>query len=105
MPLAVIKTGGKQYVVEPKKKIKIEKIKDKKEGEKVVFDKVLLVEKKGKVQVGDPFLSDAEVEGKIIEQGRSKKITILKFKSKSHQKTKRGHRQPYMQVEIEKIKS
>ncbi len=91
--------------MEPEAKIKIEKIKDKKEGDKVVFDKVLLVEEKGKVQIGEPFLTNTEVQGKVVEQGRNRKVTILKFKSKSHQKTKRGHRQPYTQVKIEKIKS
>lgn len=87
------------------KEIKTEKIKNKKEGDKVTFDKVLLVEEKGKVKVGYPFLKKAKVEGEIMEQGRDKKITILKFKSKSHQKTKRGHRQPYMRTKIQKIKS
>ncbi len=104
MPLAVIKTGGKQYIVEPGKKIKIEKIKGKKENDKVVFDKVLLTEKEGKVQIGNPYLEKVKVEGEITEKGREDKVTILKFKSKSHQKTKKGHRQPYMQVKINDIK-
>lgn len=105
MSLAVIKTGGKQYVAEPGKEIKIEKIKGKKEGDKVTFDRVLLLEEKGRVKIGSPFLEKAKVEGEVVEKGKEKKITVLKFKSKSHYKRKKGHRQPYMKVKIGKITS
>jgi len=63
MSLAVIKTGGKQYIVSPQDKIKIEKI-DKKEGEEVIFDQVLLVEKDDKILIGNPLVKGAEVKGK-----------------------------------------
>ena len=101
--LAVIKTGGKQYIVEPGQNIKIEKIKGKQKGDKVVFDKVLLLEKEGKVKLGFPFIEGGKVEGEIIEQGKNKKVIVFKFKSKSHQKRKKGHRQPYAKVQIKKI--
>ena len=103
--LAVIKTGGKQYIVKPNDKIKIEKIKDQKEGEKIVFDNVLLLEKNGKTILDPASLKKVNVSGKIVEQGKDKKITILKYKPKTRYKVKKGHRQQFMRVEIEKINS
>jgi large subunit ribosomal protein L21 len=100
--IAVIETGGKQYLVEPGKRINIEKI-EKKEGEEVEFSKVLLVEKDGKLKIGNPYVEGAKVVGKIIKQGKQKKITILKYKRKTRYKVKRGHRQPFTRVEILRI--
>ena len=103
MTLAVIKTGGKQYLVSVGDEIKIEKIKGKKEGDEVVFEEVLLVEKQRKFEIGAPFVKGAKVIGKIIKEGRDKKITILKFKPKTRYKVKKGHRQAFMRVKILKI--
>lgn len=100
--LAVIKTGGKQYIVAPGQKVKIEKL-DKKEGEEVVFDEVLLVEDKEKAEIGTPFVSGAKVIGKVLSQGRNKKVIIFKYKAKTRQAVKKGHRQPFTEVEIVKI--
>ncbi len=96
---AVIKTGGKQYLVSKGDKIKIEKIEGK-EGEKIVFDKVLLLEKRGKVHIGDPFIKGAKVMGKILKQGKAKKVVIFKHKAKKRYKIKKGHRQAFTEVEI-----
>jgi len=100
--LAVIKTGGKQYKVSPGDKIKIEKLKEE-EGEEVTFKEVLLVEKNKKVEVGTPLVKGAKVTGKILKQGKGDKIIILKYKPKTRQKTKTGHRQLFTEVEITKI--
>ncbi|MFH1841229.1 MAG: 50S ribosomal protein L21 [Candidatus Nealsonbacteria bacterium] len=100
--LAIIKTGGKQYVVSPGQKIKIEKI-DKKEGSEVVFPEVLLLEKGKSLELGTPFIKGAKVTGKILNQGKGKKIIIFKYKSKKRYKIKKGHRQPFTEVEISKI--
>jgi len=97
--LAVIKTGGKQYLVSKGDKIKIEKI-ERKEGEEVVFDKVLLLEKRGKVSIGNPFIKGAKVTGKILKQGKGKKVVIFKHKPKKRYKIKKGHRQTFTEVEI-----
>ena len=102
--LAVIKTGGKQYTVEPGKKIKIEKL-PVDEGKDVVFDQVLLVQDKDKVEIGNPFLEGAQVTGKVLKQDKTKKVVVFKFKAKKRQKTKRGHRQNYTEVEITGISS
>lgn len=100
--LAVIKTGGKQYKISEGQKIKIEKL-DTKEGNEVKFSEVLLVADE-KIEVGTPILSGKEVAGKILKQGRAKKVTILKFKRKTRYKVKKGHRQPFSEVEIVAIK-
>jgi len=102
--LAVIKTGGKQYLVSPGDKIKIEKI-DKKEGSEITFDEVLLLEKKNKLEIGNPLVKGAKVIGKIISQGKGKKVIVFKWKAKTRYKVKRGHRQPFTEVEITKIES
>ena len=100
--LAVIKTGGKQYKVSPGDKIKIEKL-EKEEGKEVIFKEVLLVEKNKKLEIGTPLVKGAKVVGKILKQGKAKKIIILKYKPKTRQKTKSGHRQLFTEVEITKI--
>ena len=102
--LAVIKTGGKQYIVSPGQKLKIEKI-DKKAGEEVIFDQVLLLEKQKKIEIGTPFLSGVKVMGKVISQGKGKKVIVFKFKAKVRYKKKAGHRQLFTEIEITKIES
>ena len=100
--LAVIKTGGKQYLVSPGDKIQIEKI-DKEEGKEVEFSEVLLVEKRGKAKIGTPFVKGAKVIGKVIRHGKGKKILVLKYKRRKRYRVKRGHRQQFTEVEILKI--
>jgi large subunit ribosomal protein L21 len=100
--IAVIKTGGKQYLVSIGDKIQIEKI-EKKEGEEVEFNEVLLVEKGGEVKIGTPLVKGAKVVGKVTKQGKKKKIVVLKYKPKRRYRVKRGHRQPFTEVEILKI--
>jgi large subunit ribosomal protein L21 len=102
--LAVIKTGGKQYLVSPGQKIKIEKI-DKKEGGEISFPEVLLLEKSKKIEIGTPLVKGAKVIGKIIRQAKAKKVIIFKYKAKKRSKVKKGHRQPFTEVEIIKIES
>ena len=100
--LAIIKTGGKQYVVQPGDKIKVEKI-DKKEGETFAFSEVLLVEKNEKVEVGSPTVK-AEVEAKVLSHGKDDKVIVFKYKPKKRESRKIGHRQPYTEIEIIGIK-
>jgi len=102
--LAIIKTGGKQYLVSPGDKIKIEKI-DKKEGKDIVFKEVLLVEKNRKVEIGSPLVKGAKVIGKVLKQGKGKKIIVFKYKPKKRYKKKKGHRQLFTEVEIVKIET
>lgn len=99
---AVIETGGKQYRIQEGDVIYVEKLNGN-EGEEVKFDKVLLVSKDGNIEVGRPYLDGASVAGKIVEQGKGKKIIVFKYKSKKDYRKKQGHRQPYTKIEIQKI--
>lgn len=97
---AIIETGGKQYTVAEKDVIYIEKL-DEEEGKKVVFDKVLMANG----IVGNPYVKGASVEGKILKNGKGKKLHIFTYKpKKTSTRKKQGHRQPYTKVEITKIK-
>ena len=100
--LAVIKTGGKQYKVKKGGSVKIEKL-DKKEGSKVAFETLLIASADGKeVNLGKPLLGK-KVEGKILEQGRDKKISVIKYKNKTRYLRNKGHRQSFTKVEITSI--
>lgn len=99
---AVIKTGGKQYIVAPGQKLKLEKI-DKKEGEEIFFEEVLLLEKNNKTEIGTPLVKGAKVSAKVIKQGKRDKVIIFKYKSKKRYKVKKGHRQLFTEVEIKSI--
>jgi len=102
MSLAVIKTGGKQYLVAKGDKIKVEKLPGE-EGSAVKFDTLLTTDEKGaKIEVGKPLLK-SKVEAKILKQDRAKKVLVTKYKSKIRYKRRVGHRQPYSLVQIEKI--
>ena len=100
---AVIETGGKQYRVSPGTKLKVEKLPT--EGESFVFDKVLLVADEKGTKIGAPYLEGSKVEAKVLKEGRAKKKIIFHYKSKTRQRTKRGHRQHFTEVEITKIES
>ena len=96
---AIIETGGKQYYVSEGSVIYVEKL-DGAEGDKVVFDKVLMANG----VVGNPYVA-SKVEGVIVKQGKQKKITVFRYKpNKRSTRIKKGHRQPYTKVEIKKIK-
>ena len=103
--LAVIETGGKQYLIAPGQKIKIEKIKGAKTGDEIVFDKVLLfVDEKGEIKIGQPYITDLKISAQCEEQGKSKKVIVFRYHSKTRYKKKKGHRQPFMKVAIKEIK-
>ena len=97
---AIIETGGKQYSVSEGDIIYVEKL-DVEEGKKVVFDKVLMANG----VVGNPQVKGASVEGKVLKNGKGKKINIFTYKpNKTSTRKRQGHRQPYTKVEITKIK-
>lgn len=94
----VIQTGGKQINVSYGQEIFIEKIIGEPQ-DKVIFDKILMIDQ----EIGTPFLSGAEVHGKIIKQDKEKKIKVFKYKPKKNSKSMYGHRQPYTKVLISDI--
>ena len=105
--LAVIKTGGKQYLVSLGDKIKVEKL-DEKEGKEITFSEVLLCLPVGRqatdgLQIGTPLVKGAKVIGKVLKTAKGKKLIIFKYKPKKRYKRKIGHRQRFTEVEITKI--
>ena len=98
---AIIKTGGKQYKVSEGDIIKVEKI-EAEAGDKIEFDQVLMVAGDD-VKVGSPVVEGAKVSAEVLDQKKDKKIVIFKFKAKKNYRKKKGHRQPYTVVKIEKI--
>jgi large subunit ribosomal protein L21 len=100
---AVIKTGGKQYRVAPGDTIRIESVKGD-VGEQVKFGSVLAVYNDDKKVLAGTEAGKATVTGKIVEQGRSKKVTVLKYKKTNQYKIQRGHRQNYTAVQVGEIK-
>ena len=99
---AVIETGGKQYRVASGQKLKIEKL-DGEAGTGLTFDKVLLTTDGEKVIVGTPYLEGVKVEATVLAQAQAKKIIVFKYKNKTRQAKKKGHRQPFTKVQITKI--
>jgi large subunit ribosomal protein L21 len=99
--LAVIETGGKQYLVKDGSKIVVNKIKDKNEGEEVVFDKVLLYFDGENLEIGRPYLENIKIKGKILKNIK-KKTLIIKFKPKTRYRKKKGYKNYFHEVLIEK---
>lgn len=104
MEFAVIATGGKQYKVSEGGVVSIEKITGEyKKGDKVSFDKVLLVDDGKDTTIGTPYITGAKVEGELMEVGRARKILVVKYKQKSRYLRRNGHRQPFFKVKITSI--
>ena len=106
MEFAVIQTGGKQYTVSKGDVITIEKILgEHKEGDKITFDHVLLVDDGKDTTIGTPYIPNASVKGTITEIGRAAKVLVVKYKQKSRSGwTRNGHRQPFFKVKIDSLK-
>ena len=102
---AVIFTGGKQYKVSEGGLVSIEKITGEyKKGDKISFDKVLLVDDGKDTTIGTPYIKGASVAGEIVEIGRTRKVMVVKYKQKSRYLKRNGHRQPFFKVKITSIK-
>lgn len=101
MKLAVIETGGKQYLVQEGDKIKVEKLDGQSES-KVDFDRVLFIFDGEKISLGNPYLK-VSVEGVIVRSARAKKVIVFRYHSKTRYRKKKGHRQNFTEVEIKKI--
>ena len=99
--IAIIETGGKQYVVAKDSILNIEKLDCVSEkGAKVTFERVLLTDDGNETKVGAPYLDGAKVSAELIEQGRADKVTVIRYRQKSRHFVKKGHRQPYAKVRI-----
>lgn len=102
---AVVEISGRQYRVTPNEKIEVDLL-EAEPGKSLTFNKVLLyAESEDKAKIGQPYLSGASVEAKVIEHFKGEKIRVFKFiPKKRHQKTQ-GHRQNYTRLEITDIKA
>lgn len=102
---AIVETGGKQYKVAEGDLLKVEKLpKPEKDSQEIIFDKVLLiVDDKGQVKLGNPYLPKTTLTAKFVAEGRDKKITVIKYKPKVRYRVKRGHRQSFTKIQVAKI--
>lgn len=101
---AVIVTGGKQYKVQEGDVLRVEKLAVE-VGQAVILDNVLMIEKDGNFQIGQPTVAGAKVTAKVLDQAKAKKIIVFKYKAKKNYRRKNGHRQPYTKLVIEKIEA
>lgn len=99
---AVIKTGGKQYLVKEGDYLEVELL-EAKEGDKISFDEVLLFVDGDKVEIGNPIIEKARVNATSLGIEKGDKQIIFKYKAKKNYRVKTGHRQKYQKVKIEKI--
>lgn len=101
---AVIKTGGKQYKVQPGDKLKVEKL-DAAEGKTVKISDVLMLIDGDKVTVGTPLVKGSTVSAKVVSHSRGPKINVVKFRRRKNSRKQMGHRQAYTELSITDIKS
>jgi large subunit ribosomal protein L21 len=100
---AIIRSGGKQYKVTENSIIKIEKVNEN-IGENIDFDQVLMLKKdEEEIQVGSPTLKGAKVTAEVLNQGRHRKISIIKFRRRKHSMRRQGHRQYYTEIKVKTI--
>jgi large subunit ribosomal protein L21 len=99
---AIVEIAGQQFKVEKDKKIFVHRL-DKNEGDKVEFEKVLLVDNDGGIKIGTPVLDGAKISAKVIEHVRGKKVQVFKKKRRKGYQKLNGHRQDFTQIEIESI--
>ena len=100
---AIIETSGKQYKVSEGELFYTEKQVGYEPGEEILFDKVLMVRTDNETLIGKPYLENAVVRGKVLEHGRARKVVTVKYRPRKNSKVKKGHRQRYTKLMIEKI--
>jgi large subunit ribosomal protein L21 len=102
---AIVEVGGRQHRAEPESVIKVDR-QDARAGDEIELDRVLAIrDDEGNLQVGTPYLDGATVTARVVEQGRARKIRVIKFKAKKRYKRQRGHRQHFTALHITGIKA
>jgi large subunit ribosomal protein L21 len=99
---AVVETGGRQYRMSAGRNVRVNRL-EAEQGQQVEFEHVLLIGGDGETKIGKPFVPGAKVIATVVDQGREKKIIVLKFKPKRRYRRKAGHRQHYTQVLVNEI--
>jgi large subunit ribosomal protein L21 len=103
MSFAIIETGGKQYKIAAGQVLTIEKLPKPEKGGSLVFDKVLMISDGKKVQVGTPYLDKVLVSADFVDEGKGKKVRVIRYKNKTRYKKIKGHRQPYTKVKVGQV--
>ncbi|MDQ7794031.1 MAG: 50S ribosomal protein L21 [bacterium] len=101
---AIVETGGKQYRISPGQRIKVERM-NAEVGSTVELDRVLAVSSENGLEIGAPHVTGARAVARVVDQGRSKKVIVFKYKPKVNYRVKRGHRQAYTELLIEAIQT
>jgi large subunit ribosomal protein L21 len=101
---AIMETGGLQFSVQEGDEIRVPKL-NIDPGKSLIFDKILLIGGQEKTLIGTPYVKGAEIRAQVTHQGKSDKVVVFKFKRRVKYRRKKGHRQPYTEVLIKKIKS
>lgn len=96
---AVIESGGKQHRVVPGEVLQLEKL-DVAQGDKVDFDKVMMIGDGDNVQIGTPYVEGGKVTAEVVRNGRARKVNIIKMKRRKHYRRQAGHRQHFTEVKI-----
>lgn len=100
---AIVEISGKQYKVQEGDIVFVDRLENEEEGNKVTFDRVLMISDDKKVTIGQDTVKGAKVEASIVGHGKAKKIVVYKYKAKKNYRRTQGHRQPYTKIQIEKI--
>lgn len=97
---AIVEVGGRQHRVEPDRVVKVDRLKAQ-PGEEIELDKILAIsDDEGNLRVGTPYLDDASITARVVQQGRDRKIRVIKFKAKKRYTRRRGHRQHFTALQI-----
>ena len=100
---AIVEVGGRQHMMQPNQTVKVDR-RPQESGEEITLDKVLAIKgDDGELRVGRPYLEDASIKVRVVEQGRERKITVVKYKAKKHYRRKVGHRQHFTALEVLEI--
>lgn len=100
---AIVEISGKQYKVQEGDIVFVDRLENEEEGNKVTFDRVLMISDDKKVTIGQDTVKGAKVEASVVGHGKTKKIVVYKYKAKKNYRRTQGHRQPYTKIQIEKI--
>lgn len=99
---AIVETGGKQFRVSKGDVIRVEKLAVA-EGDSIALDQVMMLQSEAGTVIGNPYIDGASVNARVVENGKSKKVVIYKYKAKKNYRKKQGHRQPFTELEIVEI--
>ena len=99
---AIVDIAGQQFKVEKDQKVYVNRLEGK-EGSKISFDNILMLDNSGKIVLGNPVVKGASVDATIISHGKGDKVKIFKMNRRKGYRKSQGHRQSYTEIKINKI--